>query len=139
MPKTIVQKVMFKNTTPKTLYNLYMNEKQHSMITGGPAKISEKVGSAFSSHGKYITGKNLHLVKDKQITQTWRAKNWSKKETDSIFTINLEQKGKDVVLHAVHTNLPDKAAAGVNKGWHSHYWNPWKQHLAGKTITRPKM
>jgi hypothetical protein len=58
---------------------------------------------------------------------------------DSTFIINLEQNGKDVVLHATHANVPDKHAASVTKGWTGHYWNPWKQHLAGKTITRPKM
>ena len=139
MPKTIVQKVVFKNTTSKALYDLYMDAKQHSMVTGGPAKISAKAGSTFSAHGNYIRGKNLHLVKDKVIVQTWRAQGWDKKDVDSIFTINFEQKGKDVVLHAVHANLPDKAAASINKGWHDHYWNPWKQHIAGKKITRAKM
>lgn len=29
-------------------------------------------------------------------------------------------------------------AASLDKGWHGHYWNPWKQHLAGKPITRPE-
>lgn len=139
MAKTIVQKVVFKNTTPKALYDLYMDAKKHSVVTGGPAKISEKVGSPYSVHGDYIKGKNLHLVKNQTIVQTWRAKGWEKNDPDSIFTINLEQKGKDVVLHATHANIPDKHAAGIDKGWHGHYWNPWKQHLAGKTITRPKM
>jgi activator of HSP90 ATPase len=139
MSKTITQKVVFKNTTPKTLYDLYMNAKKHSFVTGGPAKISTKVGSAFSAHGGYINGKNLQLVKDKLIVQTWRAASWDKSDADSIFMVNIEQKGKDSILHVVHANVPDKHAASVDKGWHGHYWNPWKQHLAGKTITRPQM
>lgn len=83
--------------------------------------------------------KNIHLVKDELIVQTWRAMDWDKSAADSIFTISLEKKGKDTVLHAIHAIVPDKSAAGVGKGWHDHYWNPWKQHLAGKTITRPTM
>lgn len=63
----------------------------------------------------------------------------AKDDPDSIFMISLEKKGKDVVLHAIHANVSDKAAAGIDKGWHDHYWNPWKQQLAGKKITRPKM
>ena len=51
MAKTIEQKLVFKNTTPKAVYDLYMNAKLHSHITGGPAKISDKVGSSFSAHG----------------------------------------------------------------------------------------
>jgi len=139
MAKTIEEKVVFKNTTPKAVYDLYMNPKLHSHITGGPAKIADKVGSSFSSHGGYITGKNIYLVKDKLVVQTWRAQGWDKDDVDSVFMIRLEPKGKDVILYAVHTNLPDKAVASVSKGWYDHYWNPWKQHLAGKPITRPKM
>jgi activator of HSP90 ATPase len=139
MAKTIVQKVVFKNTTPKALYDLYMDAKLHSLIAGGPVKISNKEGTDFSAHNGYITGKNLHLVKDELIVQAWRGMDWDKNELDSLFAIKLEKKGKDTVLHAVHALVPDKAAAGVDKGWHDHYWKPWKQHLAGKPIKRPKM
>ncbi|MCW3105805.1 MAG: hypothetical protein JWQ09_311 [Segetibacter sp.] len=139
MAKTIVQKVLFKNTTPEALYNLYMNAKQHSEVTGAAAKISKRVGSSFSAHGTYISGKNLHLVENTLIVQAWRAESWDKNAPDSIFIVSLEQKGKDVVLYATHANLPDNAAASIDKGWHDHYWNPWKQHLAGEQITRAEM
>lgn len=139
MPKTIVQKVVFRNTTPSALYDLYMNAKKHAMVTGAPVKISAKEGTKYSAHGGYISGKNLQLVKDKLIVQTWRATGWDDSDTDSIFIINLEQKGKNVILHAVHANLPDKHAASINKGWHDYYWGPWKNHLAGNPIKRPKM
>lgn len=139
MAKTIVQKVLFKNTTPRALYNLYMDAKQHSLIAGSPAKITNKPGDKYSVHGGYITGKNLNLIKDRQIVQTWRAQGWGKDDVDSTFIINLEPKGNDVVLHAIHAGVPDAHAAGLSKGWHDHYWKPWKQHLAGKTITRPQM
>lgn len=139
MTKTIVQKIAFKNTKPSVLYNLYMNAKQHEMIAGGTCKISAKEGAKYSVHGGYITGKNLQLIKDKLTVQTWRGADWSKNAMDSTFIINLEQNGNDVILHAIHANVPDKHADSINKGWHDHYWKPWKQHLAGKPITRPSM
>jgi activator of HSP90 ATPase len=139
MSKTIVQKVIFKNTTARVLYNLYMDAEKHSMVTGGLAEILATEGSTYSVHGGYIRGKNLQLVKDKLIVQTWRAEEWEKTDIDSIFIINLEKKGNDVVLHAIHANLPDKHSDSIDKGWHDYYWNPWKQHLAGKLITRTEM
>jgi activator of HSP90 ATPase len=139
MAKTIVQKLVFKNTTPKVLYDLYMDAKKHTMIAGAPCEISAKEGTKYSVHGGYISGKNLQLVKDKLIVQTWRAQTWDKNDVDSIFIIHLEQKGKDVALQAIHANVPDKHVEGVKKGWTGHYWGPWKQHIAGKPITRPKM
>lgn len=139
MAKTISHKVVYKRTTPKALYDLYMNAKKHSLIAGSPVKISAKEGAGFSAHGDYITGTNLKLIKDKLIVQTWRGMNWEKTDPDSIFIIMLEPKGKDVILHAVHANLPDAHADSIDKGWYDHYWNPWKQFLADKPITRPVM
>ena len=137
MAKTIVQKIVFKNTTPKDLYDLYMNAKKHTKATAAPAEISNKEGAKFSAHGGYITGENLKLVKDQLIVQSWRGADWDKKDHDSTFMIHLEPKGKNVTLHAVHSNVPDKQADGIDKGWHSHYWEPWKQYLAGTPIAKP--
>ena len=139
MAKHISQKITFKKTKPKALFDLYMNAKQHSHIAGSPVKISSKTGSAFSAHGGYITGSTVHTVKDKIIVQNWRAANWDATDPDSVFTIVLEPSGKDTVLYAIHSNVPDAHFEGVKKGWPNHYWNPWKQHLAGKKIKRPTM
>ncbi len=134
MAKTIIQKIVFKNTTTKDLYDLYMNSKKHSIATGAPATISAKEGGKYSAHNGWITGENLKLVKDQLIIQTWRAQGWSNKDVDSTFIIFLEPKGKDVVLHAIHANVPDKDYEGVNKGWHQHYWEPWKKYLSGRPV-----
>ena len=136
MAKTIIHEIVFKNAAPKDLYDLYMNAKKHSIATGAPAKITAKEGAAFSTHNGYISGKNLRLVKNKLIVQTWRAMSWDKTDADSVFSIFLEPKGKNVVLYAIHANIPDKHEAGVDKGWYQHYWEPWKKYLAGKPIAR---
>jgi activator of HSP90 ATPase len=136
---TIIQKQVFKNTQSEALYELYMNAGLHSLITAGQVEISDKVGSSFKAFGGYITGKNLMLVRNKLIVQLWRGSDWDKKDSDSVFVISLEQKGKDTLLNMLHANVPDKKKASLSKGWKEHYWNPWKQHLAGEAITRPKM
>ncbi len=133
MPKTIVQKVVFKNTTPKDLYKLYMDSKNHSRVTGASAKISEKIGAKYSAYDDYISGKNLHLVKDRLIVQTWRAQGWGKEDIDSTFIINLHAKGKNVELHIIHANVPDHEFDSLKKGWHENYWDPWKKFLLEKT------
>src|SRR5213075_1544174 len=130
MAKNINQKIVFKNTTQKALYDLYMDSKKHSVATGAPAKLSAKEGGKYSVHGGYITGKNLQLIKNKLIVQTWRAEGWGKDDADSTFIILLEPTGKNVVLHATHANVPDKHAASIDAGWHKHYWEPWKKYLA---------
>ena len=139
MTKTITQKVVFKNTPVKALYELYMDAKKHSLVTGAPAKITAKEGTTFSAHDGYIKGKNLQLIKDKLIVQSWKGQDWDKNDLDSTFIINFEQKGKDAVLRVTHANLPEKHADDIRKGWHDYYWKPWKQHLAGKKVIRKEM
>ena len=140
MPKNIKQKVVFKNTTPKALYDLYMNAKKHSKATAAPAKITKKAGTKFSAHNGYITGENIHLKSDALIVQAWRGADWDKNEPDSFFIIHLEKKGKNTILHAIHAGVPDKHADGINKGWFTHYWEPWKKYLSGKPIEKhPEM
>ena len=139
MKKNVIQKVVFKRTTPKVLYDLYVNAKQHSLITGSPVKISSKEGEEFSAHGGYITGRTIKSIKDSLIVQAWRSLNWDKTDDDSILIIMLEPKGEDVTLHLIHTNIPEGKEADIDKGWFGHYWNPWKQYLSGKPITRPAM
>jgi len=139
MTKTITQKVVFKNTPVKALYELYMDAKKHAAATDGPAKITAKEGTSYSVHDGYIKGKNLQLIKDKLIVQSWKAADWDKNDLDSTFIINFEQKGKDAVLYVTHANVPEKHAASISTGWHDYYWKPWKQYLAGKTITRKEM
>jgi activator of HSP90 ATPase len=136
---TIIQKVLFKKTTGESLYELYMNPKMHSMITDGPVDVSEKVGSSFNAFGGYITGKILQIVKNQLVVQSWRGSDWDAKDSDSAFLLSIEQKGKDAVLYMIHANVPDEKEESLAKGWHDYYWNPWKQYLAGQTITRPDM
>jgi activator of HSP90 ATPase len=135
MSTSITQKIVFKNTTPAALYDLYLNSKKHSAATGADAKLSTKVGGAFSAYEGYITGKNLHLQQDKLIVQTWRASEWESSDPDSIFIMELQAKGKNTVLHISHLNMPDSKADSIGKGWHEHYWEPWRLYLgaaAGK-------
>jgi len=138
MAKTIQQKITFKNTTPEILYKLYMDAKMHSQLTGGPAKISEKEGAAFSAYDGYCWGKNLQLIKNKLIVQSWRASDWNQNDIDSTFILLLEQKGKDAVVTMVHANVPDNQAKALTGGWSDFYWTPWKNYLAGKKAVKVK-
>ncbi len=132
MPKTIVQKIVFKNTSPGELYELYMDAKKHSEVTGAPAKITNKEGARYSAHDNYINGKTLQLLKDRLIVQTWRASNWLQDDIDSTFIINLHPKGENVEVHMIHANVPDYDFKNLKEGWHDFYWKPWKTYLKKK-------
>ena len=136
---TITQRVMFKNASPKKVYRLYMNAKLHSHITAGPVKVSERIGGQLRAFGGYITGKTLLAVKNALIIQSWRGSDWRAKDPDSVFILSFEKKGRNTTMHMCHANVPSIHARGLSQGWNDHYWNPWKEYLAGRTITRPEM
>ena len=131
MAKTILQTVVFKNTSPEALYDIYMDSKKHSKATGGSAKISAKVGSSFSAWDGYISGKTFQLTKGKLIVQSWRSGDFKSSDLDSTFILTFQKKGGDAVLNMVHANVPDHAYAGIKKGWDDYYWTPWKKYLNG--------
>ncbi|HLG34520.1 MAG TPA: SRPBCC domain-containing protein [Bacteroidia bacterium] len=133
MSKTITQKIIFKNARAHALYSMFLNSSQHTKMTGNnPAKISAKEGALFSAHGGYCWGKNIQLVKDKLIVQSWRAGDWKKSDMDSTFILSFEQKKNDAVLTMIHANVPDNQAAMLKNGWVDFYWKPWKKYLEEK-------
>lgn len=132
MAKTIIQKVVFPNTTVATLYSTYTHAREHSASIGAPVRIQNKEGARFNAHGNYISGKNLQLVKDKLIVQSWRASDWARTDPDSTFILLFEQQGNDGVVNMVHANVPDKEFEGLKKGWHDFYWTPWKKYFTEK-------
>lgn len=132
MTKTFTQNIVFKNVDAKSLYELYLNQEKHSDVTNAVAKIEAKENTEFSAYDEYITGKNLQLIPNVLIVQSWRASDWEDDDIDSTFIIQFEQQGKDVLMNITHANVPDIHAASLDKGWHEHYWDLWKAHLNSK-------
>ena len=67
-----------------------MNSAKHTAATGMPAKISPKVGGKWSAFGGMILGKNLVLIPNRMIVQTWRSSEWKKADPDSILIVTFE-------------------------------------------------
>jgi len=130
MPKTLKQKIIFKNQQVTVLYAMYLHSKEHTKLTGNnKAKITAKEGAPFSIYDGYSFGKNLQLVKNKLIVQSWRASDWSKNDIDSTLILSFEQKGKDAVIIMSQVNVPDNQAASLKTGWNDFYWKPWREYL----------
>lgn len=133
MGKTICQTVVFKNTTPETLYAIYMDAEKHTKATGGGAvEISSIIGSFCSAWNGYITGRILQLVKEKMIVQSWRSSEFKPADLDSTLILWFEKKGKDAVVNMVHANVPDNQYRPLKGGWDDFYWKPWKKYLANQ-------
>jgi activator of HSP90 ATPase len=129
MTKAIQQSVKF-NASPKALYEMYMDSKKHSQITGAPAKLSRKAGDAFTAFGGMLKGKNLMIVPGKMIVQSWRSTGWKAADADSILILTFSPDGAGGRVHMVHANVPEHDHQGVTKGWKSFYWERWRAYLS---------
>jgi activator of HSP90 ATPase len=130
MMPVIHSRATFHNAAPARLYELFLDSVKHTAATGGPAKISRKGGGKWSAFGGMILGRNLLLIPNRMIVQTWRSSAWKKSDPDSILVVSFEKSadnGGQVELF--HMGVPEYDHEGVTKGWMKYYWEPWKEYL----------
>ena len=125
--KVIKQGGMFA-ASPGKIYKILMDSKLHGKVTGDVAKISKKVGGAFSVFSGYAKGKNLVLVNGKKIVQSWRASNWPKGAVSEITFVLKKAKGGTKLMFT-HKNVPAKFYKSISSGWKQYYWQPLKKFL----------
>jgi activator of HSP90 ATPase len=123
--KTIKQTIRF-NASAHSVYEVLMDSKSHGKFTGGNAKISRKIGGKFSVYDGYATGKNLELIPDMRIVQTWRASDWNV-DQESQVTFDIEPTKDGCLLRFNHSNVPEEQVSAIKQGWIDFYWQPMKE------------
>ena len=131
--KTIKQSVLLP-TSPKEVFEAWMDSKKHGEMVEGNAKIDPKVGGSFSIWDGAITGKTLEINSTKlHIVQSWRYEydDWPKGSPSTI-TLDFEpDKNGRCRLNLLHTGVPAKYADEISKGWKDYYWEPMKKYFRG--------
>jgi uncharacterized protein YndB with AHSA1/START domain len=135
MTKTIQQSVRFA-APPRTLFEMYLDSEKHSAATGGKATMSRKVGGAFTAWNNQLRGRNLLIVPNRLIVQTWRSVNFKPGDADSILILQFSKVPGGGRVDLVHVNVPPQDHKGVTKGWPNYYWKPWKKYLGAKSKAR---
>ncbi len=127
--KSIEQEIRIKST-PHEVYEMFMDSKKHSKLTEGNAKISREVGGSFSIFEGALSGKNVELIQDKKIVQTWRGdgENWPKGYYSTI-TLIFESNDKGTLIKFTHVDIPEASYESVKEGWDTYYWKPLKEML----------
>jgi activator of HSP90 ATPase len=131
MTTPIHQRVVF-GATPAKLYALFMDSARHAAATGAPARISRKIGGNWQAHAGMIGGRNLVIVPNRLIVQTWRSMSWSTSDPDSILIVRFEKTPAGTLVDLVHVGVPPYDHKGVTQGWRKYYWKPWKKYLASR-------
>ncbi|MGO9324602.1 MAG: SRPBCC domain-containing protein [Terracidiphilus sp.] len=114
--------------SPKAVYDAWLSSEGHAAMTGAGAKVSARVGGAFTAWDGYISGKNLKLKPGKQIVQSWRTTEFAASDPDSQIEVLLEKArgGTKLTLH--HTNIPG-GQSDYKSGWRDCYFEPVKKYF----------
>ena len=113
----------------KGLFQMYLDPIVHGVITGSPGTISREAGSAFSAFDGKLSGTMLVVVEPRLIVQSWRSVNFKPDDPDSTLILSFSETASAGRIDLIHLDVPDQDLAGVTKGWHKFYWEPWMTHL----------
>lgn len=120
----------------RDVYEALADSKRHARFTRDKARISRKVGGAFSCYGGYITGINLELAPGRLIVQAWRSKGWPEGHY-SVVSFRLSALGpKRTRLDFVQIGVPAGDVKAKSAGWKEHYWTRLKSMLEPEKSAR---
>jgi activator of HSP90 ATPase len=131
MVNMLHQKVSF-TASPSTLFNVYLDSKKHGAAIDDKVTISRKVGARFTAFNGMLRGRNLVIVPNRMIVQSWRAKSWKKNDPDSILILLFHGAGRSGQIELIHVGMPDYDSLPIKKGWMKYYWTPWKKYLTAR-------
>jgi uncharacterized protein YndB with AHSA1/START domain len=125
---TIKQSVSIK-ASAEQVYNALTSADQFSVVTGADAKISADEGGAFVCFSGQIAGRQIELVPNERIVQSWRAVNMWPEGVYSTVRFELSESGDTTTIDLEQTGHPDDATEHLEPGWHKMYWGPLKAYL----------
>ena len=126
--RTIKQTALIRGATPQDVYTTLMDPTKHGALSGQPAKVSPREGGDWSV-GHDLEGTHLKLVKDRRITQTWRANNWPK-GVYSKATFAMAKAPGGTKITFTQTGVPSEFYKEISTGWRSYYWGPLRKTFA---------
>jgi len=118
---------------PSTIYNAWLDSKGHSEMTGAEAICSNREGEGFTAWEGYISGKNIQLVQNKKIKQSWRTSDFNNRDEDSELIIEFQETAEGCELILTHNEIPE-GQPDYKQGWIDHYFSPMKMYFDANNL-----
>ncbi len=112
-----------------TLYNAWLDSKEHSAFTGSTAQFHHQLGAPFMAWDGYISGEILELEADTRILQSWRATDFPEDADDSLLEVIFENVKQGCKITILHWNLPKGMLLAYTEGWQEYYFKPMKLYF----------
>jgi len=125
--RSLHQKIIIE-ANPHEVYEVLMDSEKHSNFTESNAKISRNIGGKFTTFDNWASGKNIELVKDKKIVQTWRGEDWPEGHYSTI-TFLFQRDGNETIIDFTQTEIPDDVYEEIKQSWVDFYWEKLKEYF----------
>ncbi|MGB0429157.1 MAG: SRPBCC domain-containing protein [Bacteroidia bacterium] len=112
----------------KRVYNDWLSDKGHSLMTGGEATAKPIEGSHYTAWDDYIYGKQITLKEPTYIKQSWRSTEFNEDDEDSLVEIWLNDNADGCELKLTHSNIPLGQGERYKSGWIEHYFEPMEKN-----------
>ena len=131
--RTLRQTTTFK-ASPRQVYEMLMDSKKHTSLSGQKAKMSRRPGGKFTAWNGHITGFNLVVKPGQKIVQAWRPTGWWP-DHFSVAIFDLKKTPRGTRLEFTQIGIPPHRYSGHYRGWIEAYWTPMKEMLEGGKIS----
>jgi activator of HSP90 ATPase len=126
MNKAIEQTINFAGVTAAELFDIYVDPAKHAALhNGARTYISDREGDSFSLLNGNLNGRNLLVVPNRMIVQSWRGNVWNEDDLDSILTLTFHDTARGAKIVMVHCCTPSQ----FQELWDEVYWKPLKRFL----------
>lgn len=114
----------------RRIYDAWLDSREHSSMTGASATASRLVDGAFTAWDGYVTGKNLFLIENQKIVQSWRSSEFPDDAPDSVLSLRLIEREGLTEVELEHADIPAGQSVQYQSGWIEYYANPMQKYFA---------
>jgi activator of HSP90 ATPase len=136
MSRVIEQTVHF-SVSARMLFDTYLDAEKHAAAIGSSVSVGRQAGAEFRAYDGGLTGRNLAIVPDRLIVQSWRASVWQADDADSVLILTFGDEPAGGRIDLVQVNVPEHVVDVIDEGWKQHYWQPWRAHFEGRSGQTP--
>jgi predicted enzyme related to lactoylglutathione lyase/uncharacterized protein YndB with AHSA1/START domain len=119
--KSLTQTREFKHSA-HAVFEMLMDEKKHAELLSDKCTISREPRGLFKC-GSFIEGRNIEIVKDKKIVQSWRGSDWPKAHFSKVIFDILPAGEHACKVVLTHEMIPAARFDDINSGWDKFYWS----------------
>ena len=113
----------------ESLYDAWLDSREHSAFTGSPAEIDPTAGGNYTAWDGYISGRTIELEPYRRIVQSWRTTGFPEDATDSRLELIFEPVAEGTRLTLIHSEIPENQGEEYEQGWESYYFQPMQAYF----------